>query len=421
MGIREDLNFSSAQFSLAVSMFFVGTCIADLFTNIGMRYIRPSVYLSSAMVIWGIVATLQAVAGSPQGMYAIRFFLGIFEAAFISGAPYLTTVLYPRKDWGKRICIYLAATPFAGAFGGWIAYGVSHITSSTIENWQVLFILEGLLTIVFGVLAYWVLPDRPHNTRWLTARERDVADWRMLRDGNRTHGKVHWKVVIGQLADWRLWANIAIYMCQVVSTYTISTFTPIITATMGYSNVRAQLMVAPPFCVALVMVFVVGYLSDHFRSCSGLLVVMSLIAGAGDLMLVLLPIENGGGRYAGLFLVLTGILAGVTLSLGNITGNCCGDIKKGIATGLFQAFGSTMGVASGYLFPEVDEPAFNTGFWVLFACTCFTGSGALAMTFINKRENLRRDRLHGPPPTDTVIDFDKDGLMEKHPYWRYYL
>lgn len=50
MGIREDLGFSSGQFSLAVSMFFVGTAIADLFTNIGMRYIRPSYYLAGAMV-----------------------------------------------------------------------------------------------------------------------------------------------------------------------------------------------------------------------------------------------------------------------------------------------------------------------------------------------------------------------------------
>lgn len=50
MNIREDLGFSSAQFSLAVSMFFVGTCVADLFTNIGMRYIRPSLYLAGAMV-----------------------------------------------------------------------------------------------------------------------------------------------------------------------------------------------------------------------------------------------------------------------------------------------------------------------------------------------------------------------------------
>ena len=84
MDIKEDLGFSGPQFSLAVSMFFVGTCVADLFTNVVMRYIRPSWYLAGAMVIWGAFASLQAVSGSPQGMYAIRFFLGIFEAAFIS-------------------------------------------------------------------------------------------------------------------------------------------------------------------------------------------------------------------------------------------------------------------------------------------------------------------------------------------------
>lgn len=102
MGIREDLNFSSSQFSLAVSMFFVGTCIADVFTNIGMRIVRPSVWLSSAMVIWGVVAALQAVAGGPAGMNAIRFFLGVFEAAFISGAPYLTTVRQPDRQGASQ-------------------------------------------------------------------------------------------------------------------------------------------------------------------------------------------------------------------------------------------------------------------------------------------------------------------------------
>lgn len=58
MGIREDLGFSSAQFSLAVSMFFVGTAIADVFTNIGMRYIRPSLYLAGAMVCYVMPSVL---------------------------------------------------------------------------------------------------------------------------------------------------------------------------------------------------------------------------------------------------------------------------------------------------------------------------------------------------------------------------
>ncbi|OQV07919.1 hypothetical protein CLAIMM_12273 [Cladophialophora immunda] len=420
MNIKTDLNLSGAQYSLAVSMFFVGTCVADVFTNVGMRYIRPSLYLSGAMIVWGIMATLQAVAGGASGLFAIRFFLGVFEAAFISGAPYLTTVMYPRAEWGKRICIYLSATPIAGAFGGWIAWGVAHISSRHIENWQILFILEGLLTIAFGILCMWVLPDRPHNTRWLSPRERDVADWRMMNDGNRTHGKVHWAVVGKQLQDWRMWMNIAIYMCQVISTYTIATFTPIIVNTMGFDKVKAQLMVAPPYCVAFVMVFVVGYLSDRFKSCSGILVINSVVAAVGDLLLVLLPARYNHARYGATFLTLTGILSGVTLSVGNITGNCCGDIKKAIATGLFQAFGSTMGVATGYLFPQKDGPAYKTGFWVLFACTCFTGTGSAVMTFINVRENRRRDALTGPPPMDRVIDFDEGGLMEKHPHWRYY-
>lgn len=42
------------------------------------------------------------------------------------------------EEWGKRICVYLSATPIAGAFGGWIAYGVAHISNPNIENWQVL-------------------------------------------------------------------------------------------------------------------------------------------------------------------------------------------------------------------------------------------------------------------------------------------
>lgn len=90
-----------------------------------MRYVRPSWYLSGAMIIWGVFATLQAVAGGPGGMYAIRFFLGVFESAFIAGAPYIVTLMYPRASVAKRLCIYLASTPFAGAFGGWIAYGES--------------------------------------------------------------------------------------------------------------------------------------------------------------------------------------------------------------------------------------------------------------------------------------------------------
>lgn len=316
--------------------------------------------------------------------------------------------------------MYLSATPLAGAFGGWVAYGVANIHQPRIKHWQVLFVLEGLLTILFGILCVWILPDRPHNTRWLNQRERDVATWRMLRDGNRTHGEVNWETTLRQMLDWRLWLNIVIYMTQVLSTYTIATFTPIIVATFGYGNVKAQLMTAPPYCVAFVMVFVVGYVSDRLRSCSGLLVITSTTAAIGDLMLGVLPASASNARYGACFLVLTGILSGVLLSLGNINHNCCGDIKKGLANGLLQALGSTMGIATGYLFPESDDPDYKMGFWTLFGATCFTAVGSAVVTVLTIKENRRRDKEFGRAPEGVVIDFDADGQMENHVYWRFY-
>jgi hypothetical protein len=76
----------------------------------------------------------------------------------------------------------------------------------------------------------------------------------MLRDGNKTHGHFGWWDLIRSLMDWRMMVNIIIYMSQNISTYTIATFTPIIVNSFGYSTVKSQLMVAPPFCVAFVMV-----------------------------------------------------------------------------------------------------------------------------------------------------------------------
>jgi MFS family permease len=128
MNIKTDLNLNTAGYSLAVAIFFVGACIAESVTNLGMRFVRPSVWVSSAMIIWGVIATLMAAVNNPEGLIALRFFLGFFEAALIAGAPYIFTFWYPRAEWGRRICVYLSATPFAGAFGGWIVCFPLHFT-----------------------------------------------------------------------------------------------------------------------------------------------------------------------------------------------------------------------------------------------------------------------------------------------------
>lgn len=67
---------------------------------------------------------------------------------------YLCT-FYRRENLGLRIAAFYAASPVAGAFGGLLAYGVFSIKSH-LHGWQILFLLEGGLTVTTGLIALFV-------------------------------------------------------------------------------------------------------------------------------------------------------------------------------------------------------------------------------------------------------------------------
>jgi MFS family permease len=53
----------------------------------------------------------------------------------------------------------------AGAFAGLIAYGIFQIKNSSLHNWQLLFIIEGALSIFMAIVTVLVLPARL-ETAW---------------------------------------------------------------------------------------------------------------------------------------------------------------------------------------------------------------------------------------------------------------
>ena len=93
-----------------------------------------------------------------------------------------SALFYTREEIGLRIAGWTMCTAIAGAFGGLIAFGVQH-AHTMLANWRLLFIVEGIPTIFFGILALGMLPDKPHDTVLFTGRERELAVERMNRGG----------------------------------------------------------------------------------------------------------------------------------------------------------------------------------------------------------------------------------------------
>ncbi|OJD09418.1 hypothetical protein ACJ73_10334, partial [Blastomyces percursus] len=68
------------QFNTTISILFVGYVLMQIPSNMLITRVRPSIYMSSWMVIWSIVSACTALVKSYEGMVVCRFLLGVTEA-----------------------------------------------------------------------------------------------------------------------------------------------------------------------------------------------------------------------------------------------------------------------------------------------------------------------------------------------------
>jgi sugar phosphate permease len=113
---------------------------------------------------------------------------------------------YLRRELGLRAGLFLSAAPLANTFSGALAYGITS-GSPSIAKWRVLFLVEGLPTIVMAAVAWFFLPDSPEKARFLTEEEKLVVKARgVRRAGAETRvGGVNWKEFGQGLVDPKGW------------------------------------------------------------------------------------------------------------------------------------------------------------------------------------------------------------------------
>lgn len=199
-----------------------------------LKVIRPSIWIGIIATLWGAVSITPDLDKQPlicnqvmlgQGfvqnyhqLIATRVLLGVMEAGFFPAASFLTTIWYCRFELQTRLAIFYTAASMAGAFSGLLAFGIEHMDGiGGLAGWRWIFILEGLLTIVAGLLVPFILPDSPVTARFLSAEEKAMILLRMEQDSGTSSGKVEtaekfqWKFVWAALLDWKIWFAIFIF------------------------------------------------------------------------------------------------------------------------------------------------------------------------------------------------------------------
>ena len=116
------ININSALFT-----FFITYILFEVPSNILLKRLRPSVFLSSIIAIWGVITVAMGCTKSFGGLVACRLLIGFFEAGFFPGCLYLISMYYKRHELQWRFNLFFCASIIAGAFSGLLAYAIAHM------------------------------------------------------------------------------------------------------------------------------------------------------------------------------------------------------------------------------------------------------------------------------------------------------
>ncbi|HKW35324.1 MAG TPA: MFS transporter [Candidatus Acidoferrum sp.] len=284
--MNKDLGLSSQQFSIAAGIFFIGYFLFEVPSNLILHKVGARMWIARILLSWGFVASLTGLAQSVHQLYAARVVLGFAEAGYYPGIVLYLTYWFRQREQARVLSLFLTGFAVNNVLGAPISgFILQHVHWLGVASWRWLFILEGLPAIALGFFTYLVLPNRPSEAKFLTAKEKNWLQAELEREEAQKPPGQH--SAMEGIANLRVWHLAAIYFTMMIGSYTLSFYAPKIVESLSseYSYILVGYLVMIPYLVSLVGMIFVGRSSDrrlerryHAAACL-------LVGGIGFLLL----------------------------------------------------------------------------------------------------------------------------------------
>ncbi|ALP62334.1 MULTISPECIES: MFS transporter [Paraburkholderia] len=344
LGMSADLGLSDAVYGFGAGIFFIGYFIFEVPSNVILHRVGARVWIARIMVTWGIVSMLTMFVTTPTMFYVMRFLLGLAEAGFFPGIILYLTYWYPAHRRGRMTTWFMTAIAISGVVGGPISGYIlkAFDGANGWHGWQWLFLLEGIPSIVVGILVFVVLDDRISKAKWLTQEERELLERNIAAEDATKEDHAIGKVMLSP----RVLMMSLIYFSFVMGLYGVSFWLPTIIKSTGVTDAfTIGLLSAIPFAAAVVAMVFVARSADRTRERRWHVAVPGFV-GALGLVLSVVWAQNTTLAMAGLTLATMGILTTLPLFWSLPTSFLAG---TGAAAGI--ALINSIGNLAGFLSP----------------------------------------------------------------------
>src|SRR5579863_5160357 len=173
--------FDNAVIGLGSGVFFLGYFLLEIPGTLIVERWSARKWIARIMVSWGIIASLMGFIGKPifgalhleSQFYTLRFMLGLAEAGFFPGVIVYLSHWFRYEDRARTKSFFLIGIPLATIIATPLSQAIMHsVNWGGYEGWRWVFILEGIPSVLLGVVTWFYLTDRPAQAKWLPDDEK---------------------------------------------------------------------------------------------------------------------------------------------------------------------------------------------------------------------------------------------------------
>ena len=224
--MNRDLHFSAAVYGFGAGLFFLSYAACEVPSNLLLCRFGARRWLARIMLTWGLLAMAMMVVRTPVEFYAMRFLLGVAEAGFFPGVIFYLSEWFPAQVRARVISRFYIALPLSSTVMGAVAGPLLHLQGRLgLAGWQWLFLLEGLPSVLFSVVLWRLLTDKPKDAEWLSVEERA---WLMREMASEHAEGGHGEDIGSALRDARVWQIGGIMLCMLTTAYAYQLSSPAI-------------------------------------------------------------------------------------------------------------------------------------------------------------------------------------------------
>jgi ACS family tartrate transporter-like MFS transporter len=263
--MNAELKFSPAVFGWGAGIFFIGYFIFEVPSNLALEKFGASRWIARIMVTWGIISALMAIVSGEWSFYILRFLLGVAEAGFFPGIILYLTYWFPAEYRARFLGAFAVAVPVSTVIGAPVSGLLLGLDGAMgLKGWQWLFVIEGIPSVLLGIVTWFYLTDRPEKADWLNVEQKVWLASKLQAENAAKQAGEH--LSLGRaLSSGKVMTLSLIYFGYVGAVYGMQFWLPQIVKAFGLTNAQTGFVTAIPYLFGAIAMILWARHSDATR------------------------------------------------------------------------------------------------------------------------------------------------------------